>query len=108
MAESPGTKRPHSDSTSDAQPLKKRKVRRTLHHVQKKPQHVEPASQDPVFIQGQLLRNISAALVNVGFDSVKPTALEMFRSSAEECMLGVESVTYFQDYGEANARVQIC
>jgi hypothetical protein len=31
------------------------------------------------------LRSISAALTMVGFDSVKPTALEMFRSHVEEC-----------------------
>ena len=30
-------------------------------------------------------KSISAALTLAGFDSVKPTALEMFRSHAEEC-----------------------
>ena len=89
MAGSPassGSKRANSDSTHDSQQAKKRvKVTRRLHHVQKRPQHVELAPQDPVFVQGQLLRSISAALTMVGFDSVKPTALEMFRSHVEEC-----------------------
>ncbi len=77
-----GMKRPHSDATSQ----QRRKVRRKLQHVQTRPQHVEPAPQDPVFVQGQLLRSIGAALAIVGFDSVKPAALEMFRSHVEECM----------------------
>lgn len=53
--------------------------------MQVKPQHIEPAPQDPVFVQGQLMRSIGAALALAGFDSVKPTALEMFRSHVEEC-----------------------
>ena len=89
MAGSPtssGSKRSHSDSANDSQQPKKRvKVTRRLHHVQTRPQHVELAPQDPVFVQGQLMRSISAALTMVGFDSVKPTALEMFRSHVEEC-----------------------
>lgn len=43
------------------------------------------APQDPVFAQGQLMRSITAALTMVGFDSVKPSALEMFRAATEEC-----------------------
>lgn len=87
-ASSGGTKRAHSESTLDhEQPRKKVKVTRRLHHVQALPQHVEPAPQDPVFVQGQLLRSISAALAVAGFDSVKPTALEMFRSHVEECKM---------------------
>ncbi|KAK5168064.1 uncharacterized protein LTR77_006632 [Saxophila tyrrhenica] len=78
-----GTKRPHHDQN----PHTTRTVRRKLYHVQSKPQHVEPASQAPVFAQGQLLRSISAALATAGFDSVKPSALEMFRSHTEEYML---------------------
>lgn len=58
-----------------------------LNHSQQRLQNVEPAPQDPVFVQGQLLRSITAALSMAGFDSVKPTALEMFRSHAEEYML---------------------
>ena len=85
MAQSAGLKRPHSDSVDDAQARKRIRVRRRLRHVQNKPQHIEPAPQDAVFVQGQLLRSISAALAMVGFDSVKPTALEMFRASVEEC-----------------------
>ena len=64
---------------------KKRKVRHRLHHLQPKPPHMDPAPQDPVFIQGQLLRSITAALAMAGFDSATPTALEMFRGAAEEC-----------------------
>lgn len=82
MADATGMKRPHPDAQSHGT----RMVRRKLHHVQHRPQYVEAASQDPVFVQGQLLRSISAALVMAGFDSVKPTALEMFRSHTEECM----------------------
>ncbi|KAK0945215.1 hypothetical protein LTR48_000600 [Friedmanniomyces endolithicus] len=40
-----------------------------------------------VFAQAQLLRSIGAALHAVGFDSIKPTALEMFRSHTEEYLL---------------------
>lgn len=87
MAETAGTKRPHSNATSDAHANKKRKVQRTLQHVARRPQHVEPAPQEPVFVQSQLLKSITAALTMAGFDSVKPTALEMFRGAAEECML---------------------
>ncbi|KAF2485272.1 transcription factor TFIID complex subunit 8 C-term-domain-containing protein [Neohortaea acidophila] len=87
MAETAGTKRPHSNATSDAHANKKRKVQRTLQHVACRPQHVEPAPQEPVFVQSQLLKSITAALTMAGFDSVKPTALEMFRGAAEEYML---------------------
>lgn len=82
-----GKKRPSpsSTTTSDGHARKKRKVRRSLHHIPHKPPHVEPAPQDPVFIQGQLLRSISAAVAMAGFDSAKPTALEMFRAAVEEC-----------------------
>ncbi|WPH01247.1 Hypothetical protein R9X50_00408400 [Acrodontium crateriforme] len=80
-----GTKRPH---TADAnEPSKKQRVHRAVKHVQRMPAHVEPAPQDPIFAQGQLLRSISAALAVAGFDSVKPTALEMLRSHTEEYML---------------------
>ena len=78
-------KRPHFESAGGEQAHKKRMVRRKLHHVQEKPRHIEPAPQNPVFVQGQLLRSIIATLAMVGFDSVKPTALEMFRSHVEEC-----------------------
>lgn len=84
MAESAGQKRPHADSTTSL-PHKKRKVRRALRHVQNRPEHIEPAPQDPIFTQGQLMRSITAALVVAGFDSAQPTALEMFRASVEEC-----------------------
>lgn len=81
-----GTKRPNEGPSPATDAAKRRKVRRALRHAQKVPKHdVELAAQDPVFAQGQLLRSIGAALVLAGFDSVKPSALEMFRSHAEEC-----------------------
>lgn len=80
-----GTKRPHSSSTSEQQPPKKR-VRHSLRHIQHLPHNVEPAPQDPAFAQTQLLRSLTAALSLAGFDSVKSTALEMFRSHTEEYM----------------------
>jgi len=73
--------------SDDQSPNKKRRVRHSLRHVQHMPQHVEPAPQDQVFSQGQLLRSITIALHKVGFDSVNPSALEMFRSHTEEYML---------------------
>lgn len=82
-----GTKRPHSSSLSEPQPHKKRRILHKLRRRQHMPQHVEAAPQDPVFAQGQLLRSITGALALAGFDSVKPTALEMFRSHTEEYML---------------------
>lgn len=72
------------DSTQDDLPRKKRIVA----HVQRMPPHTEPAAQVAEFAQGQLLRSITAALTMAGFDSVKPTALEMFRSQVEECTSG--------------------
>lgn len=51
------------------------------------PPQIEPAPQDPVFAQSQLLRSISAALAIAGFDSVLPSALEAFRADVEEYML---------------------
>ncbi|EME82958.1 uncharacterized protein MYCFIDRAFT_211209 [Pseudocercospora fijiensis CIRAD86] len=81
-----GTKRPH-DALDDA-PQKRRRVRRgALRHVQQRPTDIELAPQDPVFVQGQILKSISAALVMAGYDSVKPSALEMFRAQVEEYML---------------------
>jgi transcription initiation factor TFIID subunit 8 len=70
-------KRPRATST----------VRRTHHlsHIQQLPAATEPAAQDEAFIQAQLLRSISTALTIVGYDSVKPSALEMFRAEVEEC-----------------------
>jgi len=82
-----GSKRPHSDSFATSPPTKRRKViRKGPRHVQSRPAHVEVAPPDPVFAQAQLMRSISAALTLVGFDSVTPSALEMFRGATEECM----------------------
>ncbi|KXT15694.1 hypothetical protein AC579_133 [Pseudocercospora musae] len=81
-----GTKRSHD--ASDGAPQKKRRVRRgALRHVQQRPIGIEIAPQDPVFVQGQIIKSISAALVIAGFHSVKASALEMFRGQVEEYML---------------------
>lgn len=57
----------------------------SLSHIQQLPAQTEPAPQDEVFVQSQLLRSICTALAVVGYDSVKPSALEMFRAQVEEC-----------------------
>lgn len=80
-----GTKR--SNPPEHEPSHKKRKIQHTLRHVQPRPAHIEPAPQDPVFAQGQLLKSIGAALVTAGYDSVKPSALEMFRAQTEEYIL---------------------
>ena len=41
---------------------------------------------DGAFFEAQLVRALSLALSAVGFDSVKPTALEAFRAEVESCM----------------------
>jgi hypothetical protein len=73
-------------------------VRRRLQHVQQIPEAVEPAPQDPEYAEGQLLKSIAAALTLAGFDSVKPTALEMFRSHAEECEYMPHLNTYIRAF----------
>jgi len=79
----------HTDTSTDARPLKRRRVEvlrhHKLEHVQQLPAHTEPAPQDALFVQGQLLRSITTALAAVGFDSVRPSALEAFRAETEEC-----------------------
>lgn len=82
-----GTKRTHSESASVASsPTKRCKVtRKGPRHVQARPDHVELAPPKPAFAQGQLMRSITAALTMTGFDSVTPSALEMFRAATEEC-----------------------
>jgi hypothetical protein len=62
-------------------------VRRThrLGHIQQLPAATEPAAQDETFVQAQLLRSLCTALTIVGYESVKPSALEMFRAEVEEC-----------------------
>lgn len=71
---------------SPSHPRKRRKVTRDgPQHVQQRPEHIEPAPQDPVFAQSQLLQSITATLTLAGFDSVRPSALEMFRAATEEC-----------------------
>ena len=72
-------------------------VHHHLHHVQQLPDAVEPAPQDPEFAEGQLLKSIGAALTLAGFDSVKPTALEMFRAHTEECKWTGTMAAYVRD-----------
>lgn len=74
-----------TDTQGSASSAGKHIVHRCLQHVQQIPEAVEPAPQDPEYAEGQLLKSITAALTLAGFDSVKPTALEMFRAHAEEC-----------------------
>lgn len=62
-------------------------VRRSLHHAQRIPHHIEPATQLPDFAEDQLLKSISASLTLAGFDGIMPTALEMFRAHTEAYML---------------------
>ncbi|KAK0252031.1 hypothetical protein LTR91_001789 [Friedmanniomyces endolithicus] len=97
-------KRPRPSSDRERQPRKRRRTTHTLRRVQQRPHYVEPASQDPVFAQAQLLRSIGAALHAVGFDSVKPTALEMFRSHTEEYML--RFATYIRTSMQAERRTR--
>lgn len=65
---------------------KRRKIHHNLHHKQSSEAGLLPAMQDRAFYGAQLIRSISIALAAVGFDSVKPTALESFRAEVEECM----------------------
>lgn len=88
-----GMKRPHSDSfpvpATNAQfPAKRQRIVRRLNHVQNRPHHIEPAPQDQLFSQGQLIKSISAALALAGFDGANASALEMFRAQVDEFMLG--------------------
>lgn len=79
-------KRSNSSANPESSPAKRQKVHHKLQHVQQIPEATEPASQEPEFAEGQLLKSIAAALTLAGFDSVKPTALEMFRAHAAECV----------------------
>lgn len=78
-------------SSTPSNPLKRRRpgstTKRTHHltHIQRLPAETEPAAQDEAFVQAQLLRSICTALTIVGYESVKPSALEMFRAEVEEC-----------------------
>jgi transcription initiation factor TFIID subunit 8 len=62
---------------------------RIVHHAthvhQERLDEVTFNPQDEAFFEAQLLRSISLALSSVGFDSVKPTALEAFRGEVEQC-----------------------
>ena len=64
---------------------------RPVHHTVRRQQQLAVESlsgaQDEDFFEVQLLRAISLVLAAVGFDSVKPTALEAFRAEIEECRL---------------------
>lgn len=87
-------KRSASQADADDNSSKKQKIHHHLRHVQQLPDATEPAPQDPEFAEGQLLKSITAALTLAGFDSVKPTALEMFRAHTEECELSSHIVFY--------------
>ena len=96
---------PQSSHPQSQPPVRPRKRRRTqstsadveasaarpnahfLHHTQPMAAATEPAPQDPVFAQAQLLRSICAALAVVGYDTVRPSALESFRANVEQYML---------------------
>jgi hypothetical protein len=52
-------------------------------------------AQDEDFFEAQLLRSISLALSAVGFDSVKPTALESFRAEVDQCMATKSILLFF-------------
>lgn len=83
-----GLKRSLAETNHDSAPnTKRRKIHHRLHH--KQPFHVDPivAQQDELFFKSQMLRAISLHLAAIGFDSVRPTALEAFRAEVEECML---------------------
>lgn len=99
-----GTKRSYSSSMSEQQPHKRQRVRHTIHHLQRKPDYIEPAPQDPAFVGSQLLRSIRFAVEKVGFDGVQRTTLEMFRSHAEEYMLRFG--THIRNAMHAQRRVQ--
>ncbi|KAG9920294.1 hypothetical protein KCV02_g11580, partial [Aureobasidium melanogenum] len=79
-------------SSAPQNPLKRQRagstIKRThqLSHIQQLPPATEPAPQDEAFVQAQLLRSICTALTIVGYDSVKPSALEMFRAEVDEYM----------------------
>lgn len=55
---------------------------------------------DESFFEAQLLRAISLALSAVGFDGVKPTALEAFRAEVETCMRKSRSHMYIMIAGD--------
>ncbi len=61
-----------------------------VHHATKYRQKLAieclSGAQDESFFEAQLLRAISLALSTVGFDSVKPEALEAFRADVDRCM----------------------
>lgn len=66
---------------------KRQKIIRHHRIKHRQPFHEDPtlAPQDEAFFQSQLLRAISLNLSAVGFDGVKPTALEAFRAEVNEC-----------------------
>ncbi|OCL10775.1 hypothetical protein AOQ84DRAFT_288561 [Glonium stellatum] len=81
-------KRAHPPNNDGSYPDgKRRRIHHRLQHTQ--PIHVDPAvtPQDELFFKSQMLRAISLHLRAIGFDSVKPTALEAFRAEVEEYML---------------------
>jgi transcription initiation factor TFIID subunit 8 len=63
-----------------------RLIHHSTHIHQERAQEAALKAQDEAFFDAQLLRAISLTLSSVGFDSVKPTALEAFRGEVEQCM----------------------
>jgi transcription initiation factor TFIID subunit 8 len=84
-----GMKRPNAtdEPPATADGFKRRKVHHQLLHKQPSEAGPLPGPQDHTFYGAQLIRAIGLALVAVGFESVKPTALESFRAEVEECKL---------------------
>ena len=80
-------KRSYSESLDSDAKSNRRMHTHSLKHVQELPHDTTATPQDPYFVDSQLIRSLCLALTTVGFDSVKPSALEMFRAEVEEYML---------------------
>lgn len=88
-------KRPHSTTNDDHTDHHGKRRKIIHHHIHYKQKfHEDPlvAPQDELFFKSQMMRAISIHLAAIGFDSVKPSALEMFRAEVEEYMLHFLSV----------------
>ncbi|KAK4991757.1 hypothetical protein LTR50_001574 [Elasticomyces elasticus] len=84
-----------SSQSSNSMPDRRRVLYSRQHKMRNKqhiPRNIEPAPPDQLSIQSQFLRSIAIALVAVGFDAVKPDALEALRAETEEYMLNFLSV----------------
>ena len=100
------SKRPldhHNEDQNGA--VKRRKLQHCLRHKQvalaepaaEVQDEERPSYQQPDdAIQQQFTRAILLTLSAVGFDSAKPSALEMFRSATEECAYFPPSATLLE------------